>query len=108
MEKFINEELDDLAEPFRNLTSTAKTVFFLRLEERDTFLTEKQHDFLTNTLKLYEKQNYLVRTHYLRLILKETDKFYDHELDDLIDYLTTYGVSDFMDGVYRLFYKVYP
>ena len=105
MEKFINEELDDLAEPFRNLTSTAKTVFFLRLEERDTFLTEKQHDFLTNTLKLYEKQNYLVRTHYLRLILKETDKFYDHELDDLIDYLTTYGVSDFMDGVYRLFYK---
>ena len=104
-ELFINETYEGLADKFNNLSSTAKTVFFLRLEERNIFLTDKQHDFLTNTLKLYENQNYLVRTHYLRAILKETDKFYDHELDDLIDYLTTYGVSDFQDGVYRLFYK---
>lgn len=74
-------------------------------EEISTFLTEDQHKFLTNTLKLYEGQNYLVRTHYLRLILRRTETFYEHELDDLTNYLKTYGVSDFMDGIYRLFYK---
>ena len=87
------------------MTASAKTVFFLTLEERNIFLTDKQHDFLTNTLKLYENQNYLVTTHYLRLILKETTKFLDHELESLEKYLTSFGVSDFMDGIYRLFYK---
>ena len=105
MEKFINEDLDGLEEEFNKMISTAKTVFFLSLEERNIFLTESQHDFLTNKLKLYENQNYLVTTHYFRLILKETDRFYEHELESLLKYLTTYGVSDFMDGIYRLFYR---
>ena len=87
------------------MATTAKTVFFLSLEERNIFLTDRQHEFLTNTLKLYENQNYLVTTHYLRLILKETTKFLDNELESLEEYLTSFGVSDFMDGIYRLFYK---
>lgn len=105
LKRFINEDLNDLDDGFRKLSSSAQTVFFLRLEDRNIFLTEKQHEFLTNKLKLYEKENFLVTTHYLRLILKETDNFYEHEFDCLEKYLTTYGVTDFMDGVYRLFYK---
>ena len=105
LEKFIKEDLDGLDNEFNNMITTAKTVFFLTLEERNIFLTDKQHDFLTNTLKLYENQNYLVTTHYLRLILKETTKFLPHEFESLERYLTSFGVSDFMDGVYRLFYK---
>ena len=105
LEKFIKEDYTNLKKEFENMTSTAKTVFFLTLEERNIFLTEDQHDFLTNQLELYHNQNYLVTTHYLRLILKETDKFYEHELESLLTYLQTYGVSDFMDGIYRLFYK---
>ena len=105
LKKFIKEDFENLEKEFNNMIPTAKTVFFLTLEERNIFLTEKQHDFLTKQLKLYENQNYLVTTHYFRLILKETDKFYDHELDSLLTYLKTYGVSDFMDGIYRLFYK---
>ena len=104
-DKFINGSLDGLEEEFNKMITTAKTVFFLTLEERNIFLTEEQHEFLTNKLKLYENQNYLVTTHYLRLILKETTKFKEHELESLEKYLTTYGVTDFMDGVYRLFYK---
>ena len=105
LQKFINGNLDGLDEEFNKMITTAKTVFFLTLEERNIFLTDKQHEFLTNTLKLYENQNYLVTTHYLRLILKETTKFLPNELESLEKYLTTFGVSDFMDGVYRLFYK---
>ena len=105
LEKFINEDLDGLDKEFNDMITTAKTVFFLTLEERNIFLTDKQHEFLTNTLKLYENQNYLVTTHYLRLILKETTKFLPHEFESLENYLTTFGVSDFMDGIYRLFYK---
>ena len=104
-EKFTNNDLKDLEKDFNDLSSSAKTVFFLRLEDRNIFLTEKQHDFLTNKLKLYENQNYLITTHYLRLILKETGEFYEHEFDCLKNYLTSFGVTDFMDGVYRLFYK---
>ena len=105
MERFIHEDFEGLDEQFKNLTASAKTVFFLRLEERNIFLTDAQHDFLTNTLQLFHDQNYLVTTHYLRLILKETTEFLDGEFDCLKNYLTSFGVSDFMDGVYRLFYK---
>ena len=105
LDKFINENFTYLKENFTNMITTAKTVFFLTLEERNIFLTDRQHDFLTKELELYHNQNYLVTTHYLRLILKETDKFYEHELESLLKYLKTYGVSDFMDGIYRLFYK---
>ena len=103
MDRFIKEDFEGLDEQFKSMSSTAKTVFFLRLEERDEFLTDKQHEFITNTLKLYEKQNYLVTTHYLRLILKETKEFLPHELESLEKYLTSFGVTDFMDGIYRLF-----
>jgi leukotriene-A4 hydrolase len=105
LDKFLNGNLDGLEEEFNKMITTAKTVFFLTLEERNIFLTEEQHEFLTNKLKLYEKQNYLVTTHYLRLILKETTKFLPNEFECLKQYLTSFGVSDFMDGVYRLFYK---
>ena len=105
MQRFLDGDFDGLDEEFRNLTASAKTVFFLRLEERNIFLTPEQHDFLTNTLELYHDQNYLVTTHYLRLILKETKKFLPNEFECLKQYLTSFGVSDFMDGVYRLFYK---
>ena len=105
MEKFLAGNFSGLEEEFRNLTASAKTVFFLRLEERNIFLTPEQHDFLTNKLELYHGQNYLVTTHYLRLILKETKKFLPNEFECLKQYLTSFGVSDFMDGVYRLFYK---
>ena len=105
MEKFINEDFNGLKEQFNKMIASAKTVFFLRLEERNIFLTQKQHEFLTNTLELYHNQNYLVTTHYLRLILKETTEFLPNEYECLYNYLTSFGVSDFMDGVYRLFYK---
>ena len=105
MERFINGDFDKLDEDFKNLKPSAKTVFFLRLEERNIFLTDDQHNFLTNTLELYHNQNYLVTTHYLRLILKETTEFLPHEFECLENYLNGFGVSDFMDGVYRLFYK---
>ena len=64
MDRFIKEDFEGLDEQFKSMSSTAKTVFFLRLEERDEFLTDKQHEFITNTLKLYEKQNYLVTTQF--------------------------------------------
>ena len=106
LEKFINEELDDeLADNFTNWIHTTKTVFFLKLENRDELLTEAQHKFLTERLELYHNQNFLVTTYYFRLILGLTDKFYEHEEDYLIDYLKSYGVSDFMYGIYELFYK---
>ena len=105
LDKFMKGDLSDLEKEFNGLSSSAKTVFFLRLEDRNIFLTEKQHEFLTNKLKLYDKQNFLITTHYLRLILKETEKFLPNEFECLENYLTTFGVTDFMDGVYRLFYK---
>ena len=106
LDKFIKGELDDeLAKTFTNWTHTSKTVFFLKLEDRNEFLTEKQHEFLTKKLKLYENQNFLVTTYYFRLILGLTDKFYEHEKESLINYLKSYGVSDFMYGIYELFYR---
>ena len=106
LEKFLNEELDDeLANNFTNWMHTSKTVFFLKLENRGEFLTEKQHQFLTNRLELYHNQNFLVTTYYFRLILGFTDKFYEHEEKSLIEYLKSFGVYDYMTGIYGLFYK---
>jgi len=84
---------------------TTKTVFFLKLEHRDEMLTEEQHEFLTKRLELYHNQNFLVTTYYFRLILGLTDKFYEHEEESLIKYLKSYGVTDFMYGIYELFYR---
>ena len=106
LEKFINEEIDEeLANTFNSWYHTSKTIFFLSLEKRDILLTENQHDFLTKTLKLYTGQNFLVTTYYFRLILGLTDKFYENEKEYLIQYLSDFGVTDFMYGIYELFYK---
>ena len=105
-EKFINGQIDEeFANTFNNWMHTSKTVFFLKLEKRDIFLTDPQHDFFTKTLKLYQNQNFLVTTYYFRLILGLTDKFYENEKESLIKYLKSYGVSDFMYGIYELFYR---
>ena len=44
-------------------------------------------------------------TNYLLLILSKTDKFLENELDSLINYLSNYGASDYMYGIYEEFYK---
>ena len=106
LEKFLNEEIDkDLEDTFKSWMHTSKTVFMNTLEQRDEFLTEKQHEFLTNTLKLYTGQDFLVQTNYFRLILAKTDKFYDNETEGLIDYLSNYGAIDYMTGIYEYFYR---
>ena len=106
LEKFINEEIDeDLKIKFNSWIHTSKTVFMNTLEQRYEFLTEKQHDFLTNQLELYKGQNFLIQTNYFRLILAKTDKFYEHEKEGLIDYLSKNGAIDYMTGLYGLFYQ---
>ena len=106
LEKFIREEIDeDLKIKFNNWIHTSKTVFMNSLEQRYEFLTEKQHDFLTNALELYKGQNFLIQTNYFRLILAKTDKFYEHEKESLIEYLSNNGATDYMTGIYTLFYQ---
>ena len=105
-DKFLKEEFDEeLEKEFSNFTHTSKTVFMNQLEQREEFLTDKQHDFLTNKLQLYTGQDFLVSTNYFRLILARTDKFYEHEEESLIDYLSNNGALDYMTGLYELFYK---
>ena len=106
LEKFKKGELNDtLITTINNWHHTSKTVFMNKLENGDKLLTDQQHDFLTNKLKFYENQDFLVTTNYLRLILSQTDKFYAHEMDCLINYLSNNGASDYMVGIYKLFYK---
>ena len=38
-------------------------------------------------------------------MLSKTDKFYEHELEYLEKYLSTYGSFDYMAGTYEAFYK---
>ena len=106
LEKFKKGELNDtLINTVNSWHHTSKTVFMNKLENEDDFLTDEQHDFLTNKLKFYEKQDFLVTTNYLRLILSKTDKFYEHEMDCLIYYLSNNGASDYMADIYSYFYK---
>ena len=106
LEKFINEKLDDdLINIFNNWIHTSKTFFLLSLNYRKIILTDRQHKFLTNDLNLKQNQNFLVTTNYIRLILSRTYEFLDGEMDCLIDYLSNYGVFDYMEGIYELFYK---
>ena len=106
LEKFKKGELNDtLIKTINSWNHTSKTVFMNKLEHGDNFLTDEQHDFLTNKLKFYENQDFLVTTNYLRLILSKTDKFYDYEMDCLIDYLSNNGASDYMVNIYNFFYK---
>ena len=95
---------DDLANTIKKWKHTSKTVFMRKLNKRDDFLTFEQHNFLTNTLKLYE-EDFLVSTNYFRLILKQTDEFFEIELESLIKYLSNYGALDYMVGIYGEFYK---
>ena len=105
-DKFLKEEFDvELEKEFRKFTHTSKTVFMNQLEQREEFLTDKQHDFLTKNLQLYTGQDFLVSTNYFRLILARTDKFYEHEEESLINYLSNNGALDYMTGLYELFYK---
>ena len=105
-DKFIKEELDEeLITLFNNLIHSAKTVFMNQLEQREEFLTEKQHQFLANQLKLYEGQNFLISTNYYRLILAKAEKIYENEEKGLINYLSNNGASDYMVGLYELYYK---
>ena len=92
VEKIKNENFDNLENEFKTLPSVSKTYILLTLEQfEEDFLTEKQHEFLTETLELYTGQNFLVSTNYFRLILEKTDKFYDNETDSLLNYLSNYG-----------------
>ena len=103
--KILSENLDNISSEFTNLPTISKTYIFTMLSEKEGFLTEKQHKFFTENLTLYKNQNFLVSTNYFRLILQKTNKFLDHELNSLINYLSNYGASDYMVGIYGAFYK---
>ena len=105
IEKIKIENLENLDIEFNNLYPNSKTYILLNLEYFDGFLTDKQHKFLTGTLKLYENQNFLVSTFYFQVILEKTDIFLEHELESLLKYLSNYGVEDYMNGIYGAFYK---
>ena len=105
-DKILNEEIDDnLKNEVSNWMHTSKTVLMNMLEQRDEFLTEKQHHFFTKQLNFIEGQDFLVQTNYYRLILARTDKFLEGEKEGLIKYLSNYGALDYMTGLYELFYK---
>ena len=104
LEYFSEGKLDGLDEKIENWTHTQKTVFMNTLEQEDKFLTKEQHNFITNTLQLYD-DNFLVKTNYFRLILARTDEFYEIEKEKLIEYLSSYGAVDYMAGIYGLFYQ---
>ena len=105
VDKIKNEKFDGLATEFNETKTVQKTYILLELEKFDNFLTDNQHKFLTETLKLYENQNFLITTYYFRIILEKTDKFLPYELDSLIQYLSDYGCLDYMTGLYEAFYK---
>ena len=105
VEKIKNESFEDLDQEFLNLSSISKTYILLSFEYLEDILTDKQHEFFTETLKLYENQNFLVSTNYYRIILGQTDKFLEHELDSFITYLSNYSAVDYLVGLYELFYK---
>ena len=89
LKNFSEGKLDGLSEEIGNWTHTQKTVFMNTLEQEDKFLTKDQHNFITNTLQLYD-DNFLVKTNYFRLILARTDEFYEIEKEKLIEYLSSY------------------
>ena len=105
IEKIEKEEFEGLAEEFQPIPSISKTYILLNFEQSDDFLTENQHKFLTETLKLYEGQNFLISTYYFLLILEKTDKFLENELTSLKTYLSSFGALDYMMGIYEAFYK---
>ena len=106
IEKIKGENFDNLVEDFNNLPTVSKMYILSNISyDKEDFLTENQHKFFTETLKLYENQNFLITVHYLYMILKKTDKFLEHELDCLTELLSNYGVKDYFFGLYQEFYK---
>jgi len=73
IEKIKKGNFENLENEFKGLYPIQKTYILLTLQQFDNFLTDEQHKFLTETLKLYEGQNFLVSTNYFRLILEKTD-----------------------------------
>lgn len=98
-----NETLD--IEQIKKWDSLAISYFLIILEDRKKKLTEKQHDFLTNQLKLYQGYDFFLYSNFWRMIVHTTDKFIANELEDLKKYLGTYGAYDYMSGTYENFYK---
>ena len=105
LDKIRKEELDNLATEFENLETSCKFHILVVLCDGEGILTEKQHKFFTETLKLYEKQNFLMTTYYYKLILQKTTIFLEHEFDSLLEYLKSNAAQDYMSGVYGAFYK---
>ena len=104
--KIRDERFDsNLISEFKNLPTISKFHIFTMFREKEGFATEKQHKFFTENLTLYENQNFLVSTYYFKFILEKTNKFLDHELEKLKEYLSQYGASDYMSGIYGAFYK---
>ena len=104
LDSFLKGDLNGLNKTIRNWTHTTKVVFLNTLKQRYEFLTKEQHNFITNTLQLYN-ETFLVKTYYYKLILAKTEEFYDVEKDNLKKYLSNYGAVDYMSGIYGLLYK---
>ena len=105
VEKIKNESFNNLDSEFNKMLTVPKVYILYCLWDIEGFLSDKQHKFLTETLGLYTNQNFLISIYYFQLILEKTDKFLEHELDSLIEFLSNYGAADYMVGMYELFYK---
>ena len=106
LERFLKDEIDEETEKaFKNWNYTSRSFFIRKLGEYVDFLTEKQHNFFTTTLQLYKDQDFITTTYYYKIILPRTDKFYENELNYLLQYLSDYSATDYMGAIYEFFYK---
>ena len=106
LERFLKDEIDEETEKaFKNWNYTSRSFFIRKLGEKVDFLNEKQHNFFTTTLKLYKDQDFITTTYYYKIILPRTDKFYENELNYLLQYLSNYSATDYMGAIYEFFYK---
>jgi len=108
LEKLDNADIvldDELVKNVSEWNHLSKVNLLLNLENRDELLTDRQHDFLTKQLKFYENEDFIVSSNYFRMILSKTDKFYEHEMESIKKFLSTYGAFDYLAGTYEAFYK---
>ena len=106
LERFLKDEIDEETEKaFKNWNYTSRSFFIRKLGEKIDFLSEKQHNFFTTTLKLYKDQDIITTTYYYKIILPRTDKFYENELNYLLEYLSNFSATDYMGAIYEFFYK---
>ena len=75
------------------------------MREEEGYLTNEQHQYLTDTLRLYEKQDFITTISYFNLILERTTEFKANEEESLINLLKSYGAYDYMYDLYASFYK---